>query len=145
MVNYPDTLDEEDNNTFQVPGMVKEYLEKHFRCTLSKASRTAMHKAHPVPRTTVIKPPVVDQFVKDYLKSRFAKQDSELAKLQAAMLKVCGPMTCMWSNPIEQNLLDDLNAMISFQDVLYIIQQSLILLGNSNELLSQQINKLLNC
>ena len=73
-----------------------------------------MHKAHPVPRCTVTKPPVVDPFIKDYLKSRFPKhEDGELVKLQSAMLKVCGPMTCLWSNLIEQDILKDSNATIS--------------------------------
>ena len=52
-----------------------------------------MHKANSVPRTFAAKPPAVDKFVKDYLKSRYPKQDSKLAKLQSVMLKVCGPMT----------------------------------------------------
>ena len=97
-----------------------------------------MHKAHPVPRCTVTKPPVVDPFVKDYLKSRFPKhEDGELAKLQSAMLKVCGPMTCLWSDLIEQDMLKDPDVTISVADVLDVIQRSLVLLGNSNELLSQ--------
>ena len=138
----PDMFDSEDDNTFVAQGVVTEYLEKHFRRTLNKASRTAMHKTHPVPRTTVMKPAVVDQFVKDYLKSRFPKQeDGELMKVQSAMLKVCGPMTCMWSDLIEQDLLDDPDATISVHDVLEIIQRSLVLLGNANELLSQMRRK----
>ena len=96
-----------------------------------------MYKAHPVPRTFAAKPPVADKFVKDYLKSCFPKQDGKLARLQSAILKVCGPMTCMWSDLIEQNLLDDPDATISVHDVLEIIQRSLVLLGNANGLLSQ--------
>ena len=96
-----------------------------------------MHKAHPVPRTFAAKPPVVDKFVKDYLKSRYPKQDGELAKLQSVMLKVCGRMTCMWSDLIEQDLLEDPDATISVHNVLEIIQRSLVLLRNANEMLSQ--------
>ena len=118
----PDIFDDEDDNTFVAQGVITEYLEKHFRRTLSKASRMAMHKAYPMPRTFAAKPPVVDKFVKDYLKSRYPKQDSELAKLQSVMLKVCGLMTCMWSNLIEQDLLEDPNATISIHDMLEIIQ-----------------------
>ena len=55
----PNIFDDEDDNTFVARGVITEYLEKHFFRTLSKASRTAMHKAHPVPRTFVAKPPVV--------------------------------------------------------------------------------------
>ena len=71
------------------------------------------------------------------MKSRYPKQDGELAKLQSAMLKVCGPMMCMWSDLIEQNLIEDPDATISVHDVLEIIQRSLVLLGNTNEMLSQ--------
>ena len=53
------------------------------------------------------------------------------------MLKVCGPMTCMWSNLIAQNLLEDPNPTISVHDVLEIIQRLLVLLENANEMLSQ--------
>lgn len=96
-----------------------------------------MRKSHLVLKTTVMRPPVVDQFVKDYLKTCFPKQDSELVKLQSVMLKACGLITCMWSNLIEQKLLDNPDAMINFHDVLDIIQWLLVLLGNANELLSQ--------
>ena len=130
-------IDAEDDITFAAQAVIMEYLEKHFRRTLSKASRSAMHKLHPVPRTTVMKPPVADQFAKDYLKACFPKQDGELVKLQSVMLKVCGLMTCMWSDLIEQKLLDDHDTTISVHDVLGIIQHSLVLLGNANELLSQ--------
>ena len=75
--------------------------------------------------------------MKDYLKSRYPKQDSELVKLQSVMLKVCGPMTCMWSDLTEQNLLEDPDATINVHDMLDIIQRSLVLLGNANEMLSQ--------
>ena len=134
----PESLVTEDDNTFVAQEVITEYIEKHFRRTLNKTSRTAMHRAHPVPRTAVTKPPVVDQFVKGYLKSRFPKQeDGELAKLQSAMLKICGPMTCLWSELIENDLLEDPNATVNVHDVLDIIQRSLVLLGNANELLSQ--------
>ena len=50
-------------------------------------------------------------------------------------------MTCMWSNLIEQKLLDNPDATISVHDVLEVIQHSLVLLGNMNELLSQMRRK----
>ena len=43
----------------------------------------------------------------------------------------------MWSDLIEQKLLDNPDATISVHDVLDVIQHSLVLLGNVNELLSQ--------
>ena len=138
----PNVFDDEDDNTFVAQGLIIEYLKKHFRHTLSKASRMALHKAHPVPRTFAAKPPVFDKFVKVYLRSRYSKQDGELVKLQSVMLKVCGPMTCRWSDLIKQNLLEEPDATISVHDVLEIIQRSLVLLGNANKVLSQMTNLL---
>ena len=139
-----DMLDIEDENTFVAQQVITDCLEKHFRHTPKKANRMVMHKVHPVPRTTITNLPVVDQSVKDYLKSCFpAQEDGKLARLQSAMLKVCGPMSCLWSDLIKQNLLEDPNATISVHDVLEVVQLSLVLLGNANELLSQMRTKIL--
>ena len=83
----------------------------------------------PRQRCTVTKPMVVDPFIKDYQKSHFPKhEDGEFAQLQSAMLKMCGPMTYLWSDLIEQDLLHDPNVTISIADVLDIIQWLLVLL-----------------
>jgi len=57
--------------------------------------------------------------------------------LQSVLLKVCGSMTCLWSNLVGKKLLTDEDAIISIRDVLEVIQHSLVLLGNANKLLSQ--------
>ena len=41
---------------FAAQAVITEYLEKHFRRTLSKINRMAMHKLHAVPRTTSSQP-----------------------------------------------------------------------------------------
>ena len=90
----PESLDTEDKNAFAARTIITEYLEKHFRRTLKKTARPAMHKAHPVLRTAVTKAPIVHQFVKDYLKSQFPRQEeNNLAVLQSELLKVCGPIS----------------------------------------------------
>ena len=46
-------------------------------------------------------------------------------------------MTCLWSDLVGSKLLDVEDAVISVHDVLDMIQRSLVLFGNANELLSQ--------
>ena len=97
-----------------------------------------MHKMHPVPRTPVMKVPKVDRYMMDHLRQRFPKSpNSELGTVQAALLSAAGPLTCLWSDLLENNLLADDSAVINVHDVLNIIQRTLVLMGNANELLSQ--------
>ena len=60
-----------------------------------------------------------------YLKAWFPRQENNsLLILQLALLKVCGPLTCLWSKGIK--LLDDEDAVISIRNVLEVIQHSLV-------------------
>ena len=128
----------DDEYTFDAQSAITNYIEKHFRSTLDKTSRSAMHKEHPVPNTPATKAPKVDGFVTDYLKAAFPKSDDgELIKVQSALLKVCGPMACMWAEMIDYNLLSVADVTVNVHDVLNIIQRTIVLLGNANEMLSQ--------
>ena len=48
---------------------------------------------------------------------------------QSALLKVCGPMACMWAKLIDNNLLSDPNATVNVHIVLNNIQCTIVLLG----------------
>ena len=97
-----------------------------------------MHKMHPVPQTSVMKVPKVDHYMMDHLRRRFPKScDSELGTVQAALLSVAGPLTCLWSDLLSKNLLADDSAVINVHDMLNIIQRMLVIIRNANELLSQ--------
>ena len=107
----------DDEYTFDAQSAITNYIEKHFRSTLDKTSRSAMHKEHPVPNTLATKAPKVDGFVTDYLKAAFPKSnDGELIKVQSALLKVCGPMAYMWAELIDNNLLSDADATVNVHD-----------------------------
>ena len=81
------------------------------------------------------KAPKVDGFITDYLKGSFPKSDNaELMKVQSALLKVCGPMVCMWAELIDNDLLSDPNATVN---VLNVVQHTIVLLERVNELFSQ--------
>ena len=97
-----------------------------------------MHKAHPIARTPAMRVPKVDGFVQDHLKHRFPKsRDHELGTIQSALLRCTGPLTCLWSELIDNDLLKSEDAVINVQDVLNVLQRTLVLLGNANELISQ--------
>ena len=69
----------------------------------------------------------------DHLKHRYPKsRDAELGTIQSALLFVAGPLTCLWSDLLDNNLLADEAAVISTQDVLNVVQRTLVLMGNAN-------------
>ena len=97
-----------------------------------------MQKENPVPSSPATKTPKVDGFVTDYLKATFPRNDdAELMKVQSTLLKMCGPMACMRAELIENNLLSDPNTSVNKHDVLNTIQRTIVLLGNTNKMLSQ--------
>ena len=110
-------------------------LEKHFRLSLDKDVRNSMHKTHPLPRTPVMRVPKVDRFMMDHLKHRYPKsRDAELGTIQAALLSAAGPLTCLWSDLLDNNLLANEAAVVNVHDVLNIVQCTFVLMGNANEL-----------
>ena len=132
------SLTSEDDFTFVTHQVIVDYLEKHFRASLHKDARNAMHKAHPIARTPAMRVPKVDGFVQDHLKQRFPKsRDHEPGAIQSALLRCTGPLTCLWSELIDNELLKSEDAVINVQDVMNVLQRTLVLLGNTNELISQ--------
>ena len=128
----------EDDFTFVTHQVIVDYLETHFRASLQKDARSAMHKTHPIPRTPVMRVPKVDGFMLDHLKQRFPKScDHELGTIQAALLRCTGPLSCLWAELIDNDLLKSEDAVINVHDVLNVLQCTLVLLGNANELVSQ--------
>ena len=57
--------------------------------------------------------------------------------MQSALLKVCGSMAYMWAELIDNGLLSDPNVTVNVHDVLNVVQHTIVLLGNANELFSQ--------
>ena len=125
-------------NTRSMPSRLLLTIYKTFQKHARQISRSAMHKEHPVPNTPASKAPEVDGFFTDYLKAAFPRSDDgELIKVKSTLLKVCGPMACIWAELIDNNQLSDADATVNVHDVLNIIQRTMVLLGNANEMLSQ--------
>ena len=93
-----------------------------------------MLKMHPVPRTPVMKVPKVDRYMMDHLRQCFPKsRDGELGTVQGALLSVAGPLTCLWSNLLDNNLLVDELVVIDVHDVVNIIRRTLVLISLVNQ------------
>ena len=71
----------------------------------------------------------------DHLRQDFPKScDSELGTIQSALISETGPLTCLWAKLFENILLEDRDSLINVHNVLNVIQCTLVLLGNANEL-----------
>ena len=138
--SFDPTLEREDKDDFKVkvPRTIERYIDKHFRRSLSKEERTAMLKRHPKPDIEAATPPKLDSFVADFAGKKLDKaRDSQLAKIQGAMLYAASPLTNLWAELIDQGLTNDPEAAIHVSDILDSIQRALVLLGNANSLISE--------
>lgn len=116
----PKSLTLEDDFTFNTHQVIIDYLETHFCTSLHKDVRCTMNKAHPVPQTPVMKVSKVDNFVLDHLKSH----DHKLGMIQSALQQCAGPLLCLWSELIDNDLLKSEDAVINVHDVLNVLQRT---------------------
>ena len=76
-------------------------------------------------------PPKLDQFVSD-----FAPKKVDKAR-QGSLLYAANPLTNLWAELTEQGMADDPEELVPVPEVLDIIQRSLVLIGNANNLVSE--------
>lgn len=104
----------------KVPRPIQKYIDRHFHQSLSKEERTAMLSRHHKPN---VEPPKLDSFVSDFAGKKMDKtSDSQLPKIQGAMLYIASPLTNLWSELIEQGLANNLEVAIQVPDILDIVQ-----------------------
>ena len=129
---------EEDDYHFRPHKVVHDYLERHFRRTLSKKERKAMIKADPKPDCEAAVTPEVDEFLQTFWKGKVNNsQDGDLKQIQTALLNTTGPLCGLWSQLLEQGLGKE-SDLIQAPVVLDMIQRTLVLLGNANSLISER-------
>ena len=117
---------EEDEYQFTPPKVISNYLEKHFRRSLTKKERKAMLKADPKPQTPVTSPPNVDEYLGVFWKGKLnLSQDGEWKQVQNALLCATGPLCGLWSQIHEQGL-DSEDGPIPASAVLDMIQRTLV-------------------
>ena len=134
----PASLVKSKEGTFPAPPMMKKYLDKHMKRCLSKEERDAMFKEHPKPDLQSCNPPKVDKYISEFLGKRLSKEhDSELAKIQSAILAGIRPLTSAWQLLLDSGLENDPAMVVPASEVLTLIQCSLCMIGNASELVSQ--------
>ena len=134
----PASLVKSKEGTFSAPSMMKKYLDKHMKRCLSKEERDAMFKEHPKPDLHSCNPPKVDKYISEFLGKRLPKEhDSELAKIQSAILAGIRPLTSAWQLLLDNGLEKDPEMVVPASEVLTLIQCSLCMIGNASELVSQ--------
>ena len=143
----PSCLVQAKDGTCKAPDSVRTYLEKHLKRCLSKEEREALYKAHPRPDLEVATTPKADKYMLDFLGAKFPKEyDSELTKLQSAVLACIRPLTAAWQELLEEGLGGEGSLMVPATEVLSVIQRSLCLIGNASEFISQaRRSRILEC
>ena len=134
----PSSLVKTKEGTFRAPQAIEKYLNKHLKRCLSKEEREAIFKEHPKPDLDSSVPPKADRYMIDFLGKHFPKEkDSELSKIQAAILTTIRPLTSAWQSFVDGGLGQDPGLMVPATEVLSLVQRTLCLVGNSSELVSQ--------
>ena len=82
--------------------------------------------------------PKVDKYIFEFLGKKFPKErDTELAKIQTAVLACIRPLTSAWQDLLEEGFDGDTEMTVPAGDVLSVIQRTLCLIGNASEFVSQ--------
>lgn len=82
-----------------------------------------MLKRHPQPDIDAAVPLKLDSFVADFVGRKLDKaRDSQLSKIQGAMLYAASPFTNLLTDLIEQGLASDPEGAIHISDVLEILR-----------------------
>ena len=82
---------------------------------------------------------MVDKYIKEFLGARFPTiPDSELGKIQGAVLQIVNPLASAWSAlQTDTEEAEDEELVIPVSQVLMLIQRIICLVGNASELISQ--------
>ena len=117
---------------------MRKYLDKFMKRCLSKEEREALFREHPRPNLDSCNAPKVDKFISEYLGKRLPREkDTELSKIQSAILAIIRPLTSAWQHLVEAKLEDTPDLMVPASEVLNLIQQTICLVGNASEFTSQ--------
>ena len=99
---------DQDEYHFQPHKVIKEYLGKHFRRSLTKKERKAMLKADPKPECDAATTPEVDEFLQTFWKGHINNtRDNDLKQIQTAVLNATAPLCGLWAQLLDQNLTED--------------------------------------
>ena len=122
----------------KVPRSIQKYLDKHLRHCLMKEEWEALFKEHPRPEFDTTLAPKAERYMSDFLGKKFPReQDTELMKIQTAVLVCIRPLTSAWQELLDEGLEENAEMMVPAREVLALIQRSLCRVGKASECVSQ--------
>ena len=97
-----------------------------------------MSKEHPGLELYSTVPPKVDKYLQEFLGKCMPKEhDTELSKIQSAILTSIRLLTSAWQHLTEEGLEEDPDMLVPGAEVLSLIQRTICLIGNASEFTSQ--------
>lgn len=129
----------EPEDAWTPPSQMDSFFEKHFNRSLATTERKAILKDFPKPASSSLQVPKLDEQVKEHIKGKGKDphfgQEKSLYRIQEAVLDVSAPLACLWGDLLNEE------AKYSKQDLLMLIQRSLVLLGSASHAISQERRK----
>jgi len=117
----------------KIPKCVELYINDHFRSCLSSEARRGMAIDNPLPHLPALTAPEADDVIVDFMGQSFpGKMDTQLKRVQSAILAAAAPMLNLWAQLEEQNLTSRQGGLVPVEVVLETFQKPLVLLGNSS-------------
>ena len=124
--------------TTSLPPNVKGFMETAFSKCITRVRRRKLSLKYPRPDTPSAKVPKLDTVFKGALAGEgTAKSDQDLAKIQASVLAACTPIANLWAHLDSQGFKGDAGEYIPTEDVLRVAKDTLALLGNASNYISQ--------
>ena len=97
-------LEIKQSSKWDPPEQMSSYLEKHFNKNLRKEEAEAILEDYPMPNCPAMDVPRLDEEVRKQLRSKCKDlhfgQEKTLFNIQEELLKVGGPLTCLWADMI---------------------------------------------
>ena len=117
---------------------VNDFVKATFKRCLPKQQRLHMAKEYPKPSGESVKVPKIDQEIRGALGKEFStRRDSKLSKVQATVLATAAPIANFWSHLAEQDFSGKDEELIPVGEVLKVFKDTLVLIGNSSNYISQ--------
>ena len=112
------------------PEQMSSYLDKHFNKNLRGEEAEEILEDYPMPNFPAMDVPRLDEELKKQLRSKGKDphfgQEKTLFNIQEELLKVGGPLTCLWADMI------NLEVEADKEKIVLLVQRALVLLGSAS-------------
>lgn len=134
LVQYDPSV--QDETAWEANETINAFLEKHFLQPLASDERDRIKKDFPKPASPALLVPKLDEEIKEQIKKTGKNphfgSEKFLFKFQEQLLEIAGPLTCLWTDMLDQK------ATVKQEDILLLLQRVLILLGGASHTITQE-------